>query len=181
MNKLFILAAFLFSIVKTSFPQVLQTKQAIFETVFSADTEIERNTIFLTEAQVQQIEKLAKSKVESKMVNYYIGKSNSELQGYVFFDTHIIRTMPETFVVVINPDGDIDLVEILAFYEPKDYLPPKKWLKLFNGKSLSDDMRIKREIPNISGATISTNTITSGIRRILATFQVAVRHEKEKE
>ena len=111
------------------------------------------------------------------MVTYYVGKSTRGIHGYAFFETHIVRTMPETFMAVVNPDGNLKFVEILAFYEPEDYLPPRRWLDLFRGRKLGDDLWVKRGIRNITGATLTTQAITDGIRRILATFRVAIKKE----
>ncbi len=66
------------------------------------------------------------------------------------------------------------MVEILAFYEPEDYCPPKKWLQLFSKKELNDDLRVKRGIRNVAGATLTTQAITDTVRRAIATYRVAV-------
>ncbi len=161
----------------TSSAQVFMTKDEALKRVFPEGTQIERKTIFLMPQQIQLIESRAKAKVESKVVTYYTGKQRDTVVGYVFFETHVVRTMPETFLLVVSPVGVVQRVEILAFYEPEDYLPPQRWLGLFRGKVLDDDLWVKRGIQAISGATLSAQAITSGVRRLLATFQIAVPKE----
>ncbi len=86
--------------------------------------------------------------------------------------------MPETFMAVINPDSTVRAVEILAFYEPEDYLPPKRWIEQFRSKSLNSDLWLKRGVQNIVGATLSAQSVTEGVRRLLSTFEVAIPKEK---
>ena len=134
----------------------------------------ERHTIFLTDGQVKTIQQKAKAKVESKIVTYY-----SSQKGYAFFESRTVRTMPATFIVVVNAAGNIRAVEMLAFYEPEDYLPPKKWMGTFEHKTIDDDLWLKRGVYNISGATLSAQAITESVRKILATYQIAIAKEQQ--
>lgn len=158
--------------------QVFLTKEQALKQAFSSATSIERKVVFLTDEQVKKIEAKAKAKVDSKVLTYYVGMTDSGPAGYAFFETHTVRTMPATYMVVIAPDGSINHVEILAFYEPEDYLPSQRWLNLFHTKTLDDDLWLKRGIRSISGATLSAQSIVEGTRRILATYHVAVAKEK---
>jgi len=141
---------------------------------FSSGTVVERKNLYLSPEQKKQIEKKAKSKLDSNLVSYYIGTSSRGSEGVAFFNSHIVRTMPETLMAVVNPDGSLRFVEILAFYEPEDYLPHKKWFGLFENKKLDNDLWVKRSIRNVTGATLTTQAITEAVRRLLATFEIAV-------
>ena len=50
-----------------------------------------------------------------------------------------------------------------------------KWLTLFENQKLDNELRIDREIPNITGATITSHAFTESVRKILAIFEVAVK------
>lgn len=152
------------------FAQVYLTKNEALGMYLGKKTE--RATVFLTDDQVERIQQQAKAKVESKVVTYY-----SSSNGVAFFETRTIRTMPATFMVVIQPNGSVRAVEMLAFYEPEDYLPTKKWMAAFERKTLGDDLWLKRGVYNVSGATLSAQAITESVRRILATYQIAVAKE----
>ncbi len=156
--------------------QVFLTRDEALKQYFP-NSKIERKTLFLTDAQVEQIQSSAKAKVESKILTYYVGTSAEGIKGYAFLETHIVRTMPETFMVVVNPDSTVRAVEILAFFEPEDYRPPQRWLETFSGKSLRDDLWLKRGVQNIVGATITARSLSDGVRRILAVYQTAVPKE----
>lgn len=169
--RLIVLAMLIWSVTAES--QVYLTKEAALKLYFSS-SKIERRTVFLSEAQVSVIQNSAKAKVTSRVITYYVGMNNNRPDGYAFFETHIVRTMPATFMIVINPDSTVRAVELLAFYEPEDYRPPKRWLELFDGKSLKSDLWLKRGIQNIVGATLSAQSISDGVRRTLALYETAV-------
>jgi hypothetical protein len=95
--------------------------------------------------------------------------------GYAIIDTHLVRTLPETFMVVLTPDGAVRRVEILAFHEPPEYAPTGGWLRQFEGRALDDDLRLRGGIQGITGATLSATAMTAGVRRALALFQVIVK------
>ncbi len=161
----------------TSSAQVFMTKDEALKRLFPPGTRVEHKTLFLTPEQIAAIEARARAQVESKVISYYVGRQSDTVVGYAFFETHVVRTMPETFVLLTTPSGVVQAVEILAFYEPEDYLPPKRWLGLFRNKVLDDELWVKRGIQAISGATLSAQSITSGVRRLLATLQIAVPKE----
>ncbi|MEE8299619.1 MAG: FMN-binding protein, partial [Thermodesulfobacteriota bacterium] len=103
----------------------------------------------------------------------YEAKNGEKTLGYAIIDTHSLRTKTETVMFVINPDGSLRQAEILAFFEPQDYQARENWIELFEGKTLDDTLRVGKGIPNITGATITANSLSQAIRRILAVFKVA--------
>jgi hypothetical protein len=48
------------------------------------------------------------------------------------------------------------------------------WRAQFLGRQHGDAVRIGRDIQNISGATLSCGHLTDGIRRLLATYAIAI-------
>lgn len=180
LTRSFLVIAFAVLSVSSSDAQVYMTKDEALRRAFPNATRIDRKTLFLTDQQVKAVELSARTKVESKVVTYYVGLNGSAVLGHAFLETHVVRTMPETFLLVVTPDGLVQTVEILAFYEPEDYLPSKRWLALFRSKVLNDDLWVKRGIQAISGATLSANAITSGVRRLLAIHQLIVPKETEQ-
>ena len=153
--------------------KVYLTKDDALKMAFP-DAEIERKTLFLTDEDIKKIESISKTRLESKLFTYYIARRKEEILGYTVFGSHIVRTKPEVYMVVINPDGRLNHIKILAFYEPEEYLPPKKWFEQFNGKVLDDNLWIKRGISAVTGATLSANGITQEVRKALAVFQIMI-------
>ena len=164
--------------IQSSHAQVFKTQHKALQEAFPNSDSIERKTLFLTDEQVNQIQRLAKAKLESKIVTFYVGEKADSITGYAFFETNIVRTKPETFIVVSDKKARVKYVEVLAFYEPLDYLPTSNWFALFADKILSDKLWPKRDIHNITGATLSVQAITQGVRKILAIYEVAIAKGK---
>ncbi len=152
------------SAASPALPQVFSTQQQALERAFPKPQVVERQTLFLDDKQVESIQKLARAKLESKIVTYYLGKDGDKITSYAFFATDIVRTKAATHMAVVNPDSTVRLVEILAFYEPMDYFSMPRWLDLFRGKLLNDNLWPRRDIHNITGATLTTQAITQGVR-----------------
>ena len=78
-------------------------------------------------------------------------------------------------MVVVTPEGDVQSLRVLAFYEPEEYRPPDRWLTQFQAERLRDDLRLEGRIHGIAGATLSARAVTAGVRRSLALFEVLVK------
>ena len=129
--------------------------------------EPERRTAFLTDAQVEAAEKAARSKIDSKVWTYYVAGSTT-----AYFESHLVRTMNETVMVVVGPSSTVSFVEMLSFAEPEDYLASPRWLAQFKGKPLDDDLAVRRGLRNIAGASLTSEAVTRAVRRALAVHQV---------
>jgi hypothetical protein len=102
----------------------------------------------------------------------YVGYAAGGLLGYAIFDTHVVRTLPETFLTVLTPEGRIAATYVIAFHEPVEYLPSERWLRQVEGKTLTDDLQVGRGIAAITGSTISSHAVMGGVRRALAIHSV---------
>jgi Na+-translocating ferredoxin:NAD+ oxidoreductase RnfG subunit len=127
----------------------------------------ERRTAFLTDAQAKAAEDAAQAKLESKVWTYYVSGSTT-----AYFESHPVRTMNETIMVVVGPDDRVRFVEILSFAEPDDFLASKRWLQQFSDKPLDEDLALRRGLRNIAGATLTAEAVSRGVRRALAVHRV---------
>ena len=152
--------------------KVFLTKGKALELVFPEAEEIEKRHVFLTEPQAERVRATAKAEVDSRLYTFYIAKSGGKETGYAVIDTHTLRTLTETVMFVINPDGTLRHAETLAFFEPTDYMPSGKWINLFLEKTRMDRMKVGRGVPNITGATISAVSFSQATRRVLAVYRV---------
>ena len=92
--------------------------------------------------------------------------------GTAYFDTHVVRTMPETILVVVDPSGILARVEVLSFSEPEEYLPRPRWYAQFPGKPLDAELSVKRGVRPVVGATLTARATTAATRRVLALHRV---------
>ncbi len=139
---------------------------------FPTADRVEGRDFFVTPEQRSEIEHRAKTTLDSSLLTVYVGHRGAEILGYAILDTHLVRTLPETFLVVLTPRGEVRSTHVLAFYEPLEYLPSERWLQQFDGQTLRDRLQVGRGIAAITGSTLSSRAITGGIRRALAIYQV---------
>ena len=154
---------------------VFLSRDQALEAAFPKGTAVERRTEFLTDDQVARARGRAGPGVQvpSALVTRYLGRNASgTIVGTVYFDTHRVRTLEETIMVLVDPRGRVGRVEILAFGEPPEYLPKRGWLDQFLGRELDDEMSVKRGIHGITGATLSSQSVTDAVRRVLAIHAV---------
>jgi hypothetical protein len=144
------------------------------------DCKIERTTAFLDKQQVKHVARLAKIQFKSSVVYPYRATKNGKVVGTAYFDTHRVRSLRETVMVVVKADGSLGRVEVLAFAEPKEYLPRKKWYAQFQARKLNDDLNLNRKIRGITGATLTSSATTKCCRRVLALDQVLRNIEAKK-
>lgn len=140
------------------------------------ESKVERKTAFLTPAQQKEAKKLSgEEELPSALATYYVAARDGHEVGTAYFDTHDVRTMPETIMVVVDPAGKIARIEVLSFSEPEEYLPRPHWYEQFQGKPLDEELSMKRGIRPITGATLTARATTDAARRVLALHQVLRR------
>jgi len=158
--------------------KVFHSKQEALALAFPDAEQVETRTFFLTEGQVRRVATLAATPVDSKLVTFYTGHKNGQPLGYAFIETNVVRTLPETFLIVLTPTGVVQKLFVLAFYEPEEYLPAERWLRQFEQKTLHPDLQLRRDIHGIAGSTLTARAVTSGVRRVLALFQVLIQESQ---
>lgn len=134
--------------------------------------DVKRETIYLTTEQAKEAEDLAGGELRSAIIHRYQAFKDGQLQGTAYFDTHRVRTLPETLMVVVDPQGRTQRLEILSFQEPEDYIPGEIWYAQFDGKPLTDELNLKRDIRGVTGATLTARATTEAVRRVLALHEV---------
>jgi hypothetical protein len=95
--------------------------------------------------------------------------------GYFFTDSVIGKHDLIHYAVALTTDGRIRQVEILEYREAYGgEIRGAPWRAQFANRGHGDPVRIGRDIQNISGATLSCEHVTDGIRRLLATYALAI-------
>ena len=162
--------AFLFVIVAAAGAAqsagLISVEEAL-ETAFPG-AEFKRETVFLTDAQMDTVEHNAGERPGSALTTRFRAQSDQTTIGWAYLDTHRVRTQPETVMVIITPDGSVRRIEVVVFREPMDYMPPDSWYGQFEDLQLDEELELKRTIRPITGATLTARATTDAVRRILA-------------
>lgn len=144
------------------------TRDATLRRIFGDSTRIEPRSAYPTPAQLDSVRRWAHARCDAARFTYYVASRGDEVLGRAYLDTHPVRSMPATLLIAVDADGHVVAVEILAFHEPEDYLPPRRWLDRLLGRALSARLRPGEDIDGLSGATLSARSTSEALRRVLA-------------
>ena len=137
--------------------------------------EVKKETVFLTKEQQAEVAKLVKGGDTVRIVWPYVARKDGTIVGTAYFDTHKVRALKETLMVVVTPAAKVARIELLAFAEPPEYVPRTSWYGQFLGKPLSDDLNLGRGIRGVTGATLTGRAATRAVRRSLAVHGVLAK------
>jgi hypothetical protein len=181
-------------------PVVAQTlsQEEALRLAFPAGLSVRRHTAYLEPAELAAARVLAGPDVEltQRVVSYYLAERDGQAEAVAYFDSHRVRTLPEVLMVVVDAAGRVRRVEVLKFAEPPEYRAPGNWLAQLQGKSLGPApacsgapppggcaqtqnhrragpaLSVRRDVVNITGATLTAAAVTRATRRVLALHAV---------
>jgi Na+-translocating ferredoxin:NAD+ oxidoreductase RnfG subunit len=79
------------------------------------------------------------------------------------------KDQPITYLVAIDSNNALKDIDVLVYREPYGgEVAYEPWRKQFRGKTTAAPLVVGKDIRNISGATISSHSVTLGVRRTLA-------------
>jgi Na+-translocating ferredoxin:NAD+ oxidoreductase subunit G len=163
----------------------LSTKEAL-QLAFPGAQVVRKQHVLDEDAQ-KRVLQLSGVAAPRSMVFAYEAKQGKQLLGTAYFDRNRVRSKHQLLMVVIDPQGKVQRIEVLAFGEPVDYLPRGNFYAQFLGRDLMDRLRAKGDITGVVGSTLTVHATIDAVRRILATHrvlypeQVAAKDEPVKQ
>ena len=155
--------------------EVFYSQEEALHLAFPEATEVQQRSVLLSADQRAEIEGRAKGELAGGIYTFYVGLVDGVPVGYAVIDSHTVRSMTETVLIVLSPEGQVRNTVVLAFFEPAEYLASERWLASFTDRPLSDELWPGREVPRIAGSTLTTNAMTAAVRRAMAAHQVLVQ------
>lgn len=134
--------------------------------------DVTRRTEYFDDERKQRVTDLAKQEFERGMLYPYTATKDGKLVGTAYIDKHRVRTLAESILFVVGTDGRIARIELLSFGEPPEYIPNERWYAQLIGKPLDDELFLKKDIRNVTGATLTARATVDAARRVLAAHQV---------
>jgi len=123
------------------------------------------STLNLTKDQRKAVAASSGLSVRDREIKVWTASDGSQL----YIDQVVGKHEFITFGVGIGPDGKVCGVEILEYKETYGgEVRRPDWRKQFNGKKFGDGFKLGKDIMNISGATLSSHSVTEGVQRLLA-------------
>ena len=127
----------------------------------------------LTAAQRKAIEKASGVRVlKDDQPVWRVGAS-----GWFILDEVVGKHEFITYAVGLNSDGSVKQIEVMDYRETYGgQIRDAKWRSQFVGKTSKSTLKLESDIKNISGATLSCRHITDGVKRLLAFYEIALKH-----
>lgn len=125
----------------------------------------------LTDQQAKAIKRVSGVPVRSKTVRVWQVSTG----GSFIVDEVVGKHEFIPFAVALDAKGTVRSVEILEYREAYGgEIRNANWLRQFAGKQPGSHLELDKTVRNISGATLSCKHLTDGVRRLLATYEIAL-------
>ncbi|MFZ5467705.1 MAG: FMN-binding protein [Pseudomonadota bacterium] len=155
----------------TEYLSVEQAQKAIFP---EADRFVAA-PVLLSEEQREAIEDRAGVKQRWEKQDVWRAEKNGRLIGWFIVDNVVGKHEFITYAAGLLPEGKVKGVEVMVFKETHgDEIREASWRKTLEGKTLADPFKLDKDVPNISGATLSCRNVMNGVKRLLVLQQVAL-------
>jgi electron transport complex protein RnfG len=96
----------------------------------------------------------------------FVATTHGHVDGYAVIDDEPGLHQPITFATRLSPRGAVERLEIMVYREPRgDEVRDARFRRQFEGKTAQDPLRVNHDIDAVSGATVSSASMASGVRR----------------
>ena len=155
----------------------LTTEQAQHLLFPQAET-FNKTPVTLSDNQKAKIKSMSGSRQRWDKQEVWRAETEGKLLGWFIVDNVIGKHEFITYAAGLSPDGHVVGIEILSYRETHgDEVREAAWRKNFKGKTLDDKFKLDVDVPNISGATLSSRNVTDGVKRLLALQKVVLMNE----
>ena len=131
----------------------------------------------LTKEQLKAVERAGAGKLRGPMVELWRAEKGAQLAGWFLVDRVIGKHEFITFALALKPDGTVLSLEIMDYQE--NYggeVRNADWRFQFVGQGPGAKLQLGADIRNISGATLSCRHVTEGVKRLLAMYELILKH-----
>jgi hypothetical protein len=129
-----------------------------------------------TPEQINALLALAGPQPPHGSIRIFKATHNGTVLGHVFVDEVIGKENLITYAIGIDADGALRSLEIMSYRESHGgEVRNPGWRAQFDHRASLDQLRFRTDIKNISGATLSSEHVTQGVRWLLALWQATLR------
>ncbi|OGX42127.1 MAG: hypothetical protein A3G91_05750 [Omnitrophica WOR_2 bacterium RIFCSPLOWO2_12_FULL_50_9] len=170
----FICALVLFS--SNIFAEELIKIDGALKKMFTRVSHLDRQVVSLSAEQIRRVEEAARltfAGKHSSQVIVHIAREQNTVVGYAFEDTAIGKWGPIHYLIGLDTNGAVSQIIILDHQEIRGRpISKPRFLRQYRGKTLTDPLQLHKDIDGITGATISSNSLTEGVRKILHIYKL---------
>jgi len=151
-----------------SMAEVFLSEEEAVKLMFPKSERIKKDILRVPMDKKMAIEERIGWKFPEDTFEVYIGETGTQVDGYALVQNTIGKHKPMTYMVGVDVHGRVSNVELLVFREARgSEVRTKRFNAQYEGKTVSDPIRINKDIINISGATMSVRSISAGVKRVL--------------
>ncbi|MBA3964490.1 MAG: FMN-binding protein [Nitrospirales bacterium] len=147
---------------------VYLTPEEATKLMFPDSDHIRNEVITLSPEQKKLIEERIGWNFPETTFDFFIAKTKGKIDGWALIQNTIGKHKPMTYMVGVDPQGEVLNVEVLVYRESRgSEVRKKRFNYQYQGKTPYHPIRINRDIINISGATMSVRSMSAGVKRSL--------------
>ncbi|MFA5453690.1 MAG: FMN-binding protein [Sulfurimonas sp.] len=142
---------------------------------YGAKSKISEENILLTNIQAKKIQEESNVKLDSNIFKVFKAQLGGKTLGYGVLINRKIRSKNGVVLYLISKDSILKGIEIIAFNEPMEYVPSKKWISQFNDIKSEKIDEASKNIPAITGATLSAKSFVDGSKIAFALYNEVLK------
>ena len=167
MNRLKYITIILFLVITVFATDIKHKTESIIGENFPGDYQYEMVKFQLPPQIKAGIEQKCRQKFFQEFLYIWKIKQGADTKAYAVLDNVYGKSMPITFLVIFDEKGSIINSSIVKYREPYGGgVSDNNWNGQFKGRNAGSSYKVGKDIHSISGATISVNSITKGIRKL---------------
>ena len=139
--------------------------------LYPENANIRMHILKLDKEMKKEVENQVKQKFYRDKLYYWTISQDDTTIAYAFLDNVIGKSMPITFLVILNINGDIINTNVIKYREAYGgEVSYKGWLQQFLYRNNNSSYHLGKDINGISGATISVKSMSKGIQKITTLY-----------
>jgi len=165
-KQLILLLIFTFNTLQA---QMLISPVDAMKEAYDLNATVTKKNILLSNTKFKNIQKNAKTKLDTKIYRIFTAKKDGNILGYGVLVSRKVRSKNGVVLYFIK-NNNLKGIEVIAFNEALEYLTTDRWNSQFEDINTSKMLRLNRDIPSISGATMSARSVVEGSRIAFAVY-----------
>ena len=152
--------------------KVYLTREKALKSAFPQADKIDKKILRLNKEQKLRISQKTGQPINFSYKSVYIAEKDGKRLGYAIVDQVKGKSSFIKYLLAIAPEGTIRNVVILTYRGTKGAeVSHERFRKQFVGKRENDPLQLGVDIDAIATATISSRSITDGVRKLISFWQ----------
>lgn len=171
MRLLLILLALWAALPSARAAAVYWTPEALFEDMFPTADRATELALPLDAARLERARAALGYTPAKSAYTFTAAWQGGTLLGWMLVDEQLGQHEPITFAVQLDPQGRVVRHEVMVYRERYgDEVRDKRFRAQFIGKTAADPLVAGRDVRIVSGATLSSKAMATGVKRAVVLF-----------